>query len=302
MKINFTMSSNIHSSIFDQFINYFYKYSDNIISSSINLNYSSDVNILMRPNLQDDFNGKIISIVHHDLEELDSWMMFDNFHESYLNSDAIICLNSNQKKILLDNKINKKKIFVIPHGYHSEFNKINFDNKSSQKILIGFFSRKYPRGVKGEVDLEELLIRLDTNKFAFVFYGNGRLSDHKLANCYGFESQFIKDTEYTKFIQIYSKLNILLILSYFEGGPASLPEALASKTFVITRNIGMATDFIVEGLNGFFIDDYNYDEIVKLLNKVASQIRSQRLVFIDNNKIKTWEETISDYDKVFSVI
>lgn len=295
-KVNFVLSNNLKSKIFDHFIGYFSKYSKYKITTSIAPSKDSRINILMRPNLEKVFYENTISIVHHDLNEIDPWMKLENFSDSYNQSKKIVCLNSLQRKILLDKGFDDKKIHIIPHGYDPKFLSLKFNETRSKKNTIGFFSKHYGRGVKGEVDLYELLKRIDRKKNRLFFYGENRDIEHNVAQYNGFESRYYKNLNYENFIKVYQHVDILLMLSFFEGGPASIPEALVSKTYVIAKNIGMVNDFI-DHSNGLIVDNLSFNEIADHINRFSKTDWYKSPVNL--KKLYSWKQVIAAYDLLF---
>ncbi|MCP4177423.1 MAG: glycosyltransferase, partial [bacterium] len=110
--------------------------------------------------------------------------------------------------------------------------------------------------------------------------------------------------QYKKFIKLYSRLSFLLILSQYEGGPASLPEAIASYTPVITTKVGMCIDYIKHGVNGYFIDN-SVNNIISLFANIEQDYFSQRNIFNStylynqNNMPLTWKAVVQQYSDIF---
>ena len=46
-----------------------------------------------------------------------------------------------------------------------------------RKLKLGVISKRYDRRFKGEVYQEELMLRLDPERFSFIFVGAGRTED-----------------------------------------------------------------------------------------------------------------------------
>jgi len=104
------------------------------------------------------------------------------------------------------------------------------------------------------------------------------------------------------FDQLYAELDLLLIPSLFEGGPANVPEAIYTRLPIIGRKIAMIDDFVVEGENGYFLTG-NPDEDADLINQLAdneNNIFSNLLFKINKTptKVPTWREVV---DRHFSV-
>ena len=61
----------------------------------------------------------------------------------------------------------------------------------------------------------------------------------------------------------YHALDIYLITSREEGGPMGLLESAACGTPVITTDVGMAKDLVIDGYNGFLVEEIEVRELVK---------------------------------------
>ncbi len=133
---------------------------------------------------------------------------------------------------------------------------------------LGLVSRRY-RGIKGEARLEELFQHLDRARFAFVFAGSGRSEDAARARAAGFAAQQWEALPYPLFGRLYEAMDVLLVLSDFEGGPACLPEALGAGVPVASRPVGMVPEWLRDGDNGLILEDATLVEQVAALANPA---------------------------------
>ena len=108
------------------------------------------------------------------------------------------------------------------------------------------------RGVKGESNLRMLVKDLDVNSYEFHFCGKDRIIDSIYARNNGFTAIHNQPRSYLSLLELYDQADLLLNLSWYEGGPANLPEAISTKTPVITRRIGIAFDLYGSNYLGFF--------------------------------------------------
>jgi len=289
MRINFVMSNNVASGIFNAIIGNFKRYmkDDNELFVTEHPLPNMDVYHYHRPNLEASLMKNSVVTVHHDLEDTDPWFDSSTFVEKYHEASSIICLNKKQSNFLLleeelDNTV------IIPHGIDksifSDAKKIKVDG---EKLTLGIVSKRYGRRVKGEALLLELYKRLNSDSIKFVFVGHGRTEDAVLAKSYGFEADCFEDLPYSLFNNLYSSMDILLVPSLFEGGPANIPEAFYTNTPVIGRNIAMISDMIKEGKNGFFLTGNPFKD-ANLINDLAN---------LKNNKFQTLLDNINSYDQ-----
>jgi glycosyltransferase involved in cell wall biosynthesis len=144
---------------------------------------------------------------------------------------------------------------VIPHGIDRGVFPIPTETRrpSGLGMTLGLISRRFERGVKGESLLAGMLPLLDPSRVRFVFVGEGRSRELALAEAHGFEAEVYERLPYALMGRVYAKLDALLVLSDFEGGPASVPEALGSGVPVFATPVGMCPDVVRDGDNGILL-------------------------------------------------
>lgn len=297
--INHVMSRDIDSGIFSAIIRYFRENSPEWIDhvESVEPLGQADVYHYHRPHLENNLRRNSVCTVHHDLDDPDIWHARHRFIPRYNESSAVICLNKMQKKILINEEgLKEDKIFVVPHGYNNKFlSPINKGKNRQGKFTLGIASRRYARRVKGEAYLSELVKRLDPTAVRFILVGQDRSIDAVDFRKYGFEIEVFERLPYRVFQSFYSEIDALLMCSSHEGGPANIPEAMATGTPVFSSPIGMSLDFIRDGENGFFLKmdpDFDADLIMKhAINRLEFEGVEDRC-FRQVNNIPTWRESI----------
>lgn len=300
------MSSDKKSKIFDAFNNYFIQYSKHTyIISEKPIKENTTLYHYHRPNMETTLFQNSIVTVHHDLEDTDEWLNIETFIQRYKEAKHIVCLNTIQQNILAKNNI--LHTTVIPHGYRDDIfekKKLKLYDKKD-KITLGIVSKRYDRRVKGEAYLLELLKRLDNSKFKFILVGEGRGQDAILLARYGFEVETFTNLPYILYPEVYKKIDFLLMISLFEGGPANLPEALASGVPVITNNIAMAHDMIQEFENGLFLSGEYDDDVAKinsLTHNNGALFDTLQTNLQKNQNILSWKEVVAAYEKIYTKI
>lgn len=294
--INHVMSSDIASGIFSDLLNYYKKYCHEdikIIETSQPID-NADIYHYHRPHLEKKLKENSVVTVHHDLNDVDKWLHYDKFHERYVESKTVFCLNTTQQSILSDNGI--KHTELIPHGYNTEiFHDVAEPKIISGKINIGILSKRYGRKVKGEAYLLELFKRLDSDRYKFTVVGEDRSITAYKAEEFGFETLCFERLPYFCYGDLYRQLNFLLVTSLYEGGPANIPEAISSATPIISNPIGMSNDYIKNGINGIIltgdvdsdataIDYFSTNENYEIMSKNAWGTR---------RNILSWQEVMN---------
>lgn len=295
MLINHVLATEQKSQIFDDLIESYVQYSSHEHVTSIDPIDDADVYIHHRVNKSKSIPRKSIAFVHHDLMDIDPAFSLKQYLTPIKKTSGVICLNSLQRKILLEENV-KSKIEVIPHGYACSTDAINIYEsislkKSQSKIYIDdkktvllIKSRRYLRGVKGESNLRMLVKDLDVNSYEFQFCGKDRVLDCIYARNNGFKAVYHQPKLYLSSLELYDSADLLLNVSWYEGGPANLPEALIMNTPVITRRIGIAFDLYQPNYPGFF---ENYEDLYeKLLYWRTSKSFRDELISQTSNAAK----------------
>lgn len=300
------MSNDVQSKIFDDLLN---RISAGTEGNDWFVNRSSAIEILEsdakvvhhhhRPQFCNLIEGKNICTVHYDLNDTDRTTRIDKLIQVYEKMDHIICLNSNQSRTLTCYGVPESNISLIPHGYDEELFNDKFRKdvneqydlryNANDKIVLGINSRNYLRGVKGENLLGWLANRLSTSKVRFLLMGRDRELTRRHLELMGFEVDCYKPgDDYSDLVDFYKQIDVLLVLSWFEGGPACVPEAIASNVPVVSRDVGMCSD--LKGVVDVFEDEM---KMFLYLSKIADdrevlrEIRSKREC--SYKEILTWE-------------
>ena len=97
---------------------------------------------------------------------------------------------------------------------------------------------------------------------------------------------YIKSKE--KLSDLYTISDIFVNPSLADGGPMMLAEALMSCTPVITTNVGLANDLVIENINGKVINNASTFNLQKALLKIKKMDEIHNFhfnfIFITNNE------------------
>lgn len=308
IKVNHVLSKEVYSSIFEAIFRYFEEFSENKGVKhyfSVYPKDNMDIYHYHRPNLENDLLDNSFTTVHHDLLDTDPWLNLENFLSIYKKMDRIICLNYEQQKILNSHGVDST--VVIPWGYNDDVFSVDDskleDRVSEGKISLGVISKRYGRKVKGEALLLELAKRLSPKDFKFTLVGDGRSESAYYLDKLGYEVEGFDYLPYKVFNSLYENLDALLITSFYEGGPANVPEAFAKGVPVISTPVGFAKDFIVNNENGIILskdpskDAKSIESILdkKFFNKLKLNARSMR------KKMLTWENVVDKYNQEYKL-
>ncbi len=306
IKVNHVLSKNVYSNIFEAIFGYFEKYScDTKVKHFFTIHPMPDMNVYHyhRPNIEEHILSNSFTTVHHDLNDTDPWLHIDKFINSYKSMKKVICLNETQKKILNQHNINNT--IVIPWGYNP--NIFKFDAKScslprqDQKICLGIVSKRYGRKVKGEALLYEIVKRLPSDYFKFILVGEGRTQDAYYLSKLGFETRTYEYLPYRLFNVLYSEIDALLITSFYEGGPANVPEAFAKGVPIISTPVGFAKDYICHQDNGIILKKEPINDSQEILRLLDHQyfLKLKQNAMLMREKIMTWQEVVECYNQQY---
>lgn len=296
------MSQDIHSNILTSFIEYLSKSDpEDRHITSVEPIEDADIYHYHRPHLERKLMPNSVVTVHHDLMENDPWLSLQKFLKVYRDASAVVCLNNIQKKVL--SKHNIDHTVVIPHGYNKDIFYESLEKIKKDKITLGLISKRYGRRVKGEAYFLELVKRLDNQLFDFILVGDGRSEEYFLLKEYGFEVQVYESLPYRVFQSLYQNIDVLLMLSCFEGGPANVPEAVVSSTPIAGFPIGMIPDFVKDMVNGLILSGDAEEDSEKLMELALNRDEFENL--LENtklyaNKAPTWEAVAEMYNEVYN--
>jgi len=300
--INHVMSNDVKSKIFEDILGYFKIYS-NRCSYHVTERpaHGAMIRHYHRPNLETDLIKPAVVTVHHDLAETDEWLHFSKYEPLYRQADLIICLNKTQEHYL--SNIGIENTVVIPHGYNNKFLKpIHRHFNGQRKISLGIFSRRYPRKVKGEAYIQDLLKRLSPNQFELLFIGQDRSFDARFARKLGFQAKSFENMPYSTLCSAYGHIDMLLIASRHEGGPANIPEAVATCTPIATSRVGMAIDFVEHAVNGLHltldpdIDAYTLSRLYEEPQHLQALFEGARK---NQNQASPWKTIVEKHEQIY---
>ncbi len=255
--VNHVLSSNVESSIFNAIFDYHRRFAPQGAQIRVSAESLPDATLYHyhRPHLEPCLSQPAVVTVHHDLTDPDPWLALSRFLPRYREAKLVVCLNRTQQALLARHGINHT--VVISHGYNGDVLRPKTtkprDQRSDGKITFGFLSRYYDRRVKGEAYLSDLVKALDAERIAFILVGRRRNVTAEQLSRLGYEVRCYQHLPYALFQDLYEAIDYLLVTSNFEGGPASLPEAMATHTPIISTRVGFAPDFLDDGQTGLLL-------------------------------------------------
>ena len=246
----------------------------------------------------DSFNNKIYFPYFHGLNDLQSSKENIQIIKNNLNKITKIQVsNSLIENFFLENEISKDKFMRIPITV--DINKFDYLNTlNSKKIrealnipkssfVIGSFQKdgdgwgkgNMPKLIKGP-DIFVNTIKILKNKIPELFVllsGPSRGFIKKELDKLNVKYKHINFQNYDDLIKLYKCINVYLISSREEGGPRAILESFASKTPLVSTNVGQAVDMIRDNFNAFKADKIDQEILADLIFSK---------VYIKNNKLE----------------
>lgn len=308
--VNHVMSREIESGIFTAIMAYFTEYSPAWVRHEVSNRpiAGADVYHYHRPQLESRLERASVCTVHHDLDDPDVWHGRYRFIPRYNEAASVICLNETQRAILRNEGIAASRLHVVPHGYNHKVLRAKSlrDITHRGKTRIGVASRRYGRRVKGEAYFMELAKRLDPDAFEFILVGQDRSIDALMLRGLGFEVRFFERLPYRVFQGFYDSIDVLLMCSSHEGGPANIPEALGTGTPVFASAVGMARDMIRSGENGVLLSlnpDADAEQIRRTCVELPERLEHMKACCLaERSSVLTWGHSVAGNLSVYSQV
>jgi len=214
----------------------------------------------------------------------------DSFLESQDSIYKVITASSLIKSRLLNWGIPKSKLEIIPIGVDTKlFNIPKYDKKlkireklgfQKNEIIIGSFQKdgqgwsegNLPKIIKGP-DIFVKSVEIIARELPVVVlltgpargYIRSELSKRKIKFIHIFVNS------YEDIASFYNALDLYIVSSREEGGPKAIVESMASGVPIVSTNVGMAKDFIIDGYNGGLVESFDPEEIAQKSLEILSK-------------------------------
>ena len=107
---------------------------------------------------------------------------------------------------------------------------------------------------------------------------------------------YYNNEDYSKYPEVYNKIDVFVSPSTLEGGPVPVLEAMLSNCFPIASKTGFCPDVISDGDNGFLFDiDAAYTEVMKLIELSDSKTVDVRQSALEHS----WKNCSQKIDDLF---
>ena len=242
---------------------------------------------------------KVICTIHHiDMNKFDK----EDFYEldKYVDYYHVI----SEKTITVLKKYTNKKIYLIPFWVDDKkwFNiqnkkllkkSFNFDQNS---YLVGSFQRDTEKGKDQRPKLEKgpdiflniiKKLNISHSNLHIVLAGKRRGYLIKELKNLGIKFSYFEMVNYSQLNELYNCLDLYIVSSRLEGGPASIMECALTKTPIISTDVGIANKILSK--KSIFLDE-NYENSKPDVELAFSNVQKYIIPEGFNEYIKTFEE------------
>lgn len=204
-----------------------------------------------------------------------------------------------------------KKVLLVENGVdlsefcpQSQAGSREIFEVSNEKFVIGFSLKMSSdaSGRKGLDVFERLMEKMSRNgNVLFLVSGGGKCGFEKRFASYKSSFKHLGYIDQSKLPNFYSALDVFLCTSRIEAGPATVLEALACSTPVISSNTGIVQNVVRDYENGFCIEDFSADSFEQRINQVigskelSSFLRRQARKSVSSDW--SWQSKMEPYAK-----
>ena len=221
--------------------------------------------------------------------------------------DRIMVSNTETENLILENNFDKNKLFKIPisvdyalFNARQDLNKLELRKQfkiPAECFVIGSFQKDgegwgrglKPKLIKGPDIFIETIKKLKNkiDKLYILLSGPSRGYIQNELVKINIPFRYINFKDYYKTPLLYHLIDLYFIPAREEGGPRALLESFASKTPIVSTNVGQVKDLLINNKNGFKSNSFDTEELSYLILKAYKKIKNNEINTIINNANKT---------------
>ncbi len=196
---------------------------------------------------------------------------------------------------------------LIGHQHYCDIEKFSIrKNYSQRKNIIGYIGRfSKEKGVCNFVRATSLLLE-DSNSLSILICGEGPL--HDAIKCYLDSSPHKESINLLGWIPhndlpiFLNKIKLLILPSFTEGLPTIMLESMSCGTPVLACGVGAIPDIIMDGKNGFILENNSPECISNNIKRVLeypdlNDISKNARTYIEREF--TFDATVANWVKIF---
>lgn len=235
---------------------------------------AADVVHLLLPHasevFRDSLDERFIGTVHH-------WVDFATVAPTVAALGRIVTGADEWREQLEARGVERKRITRVHSGAPAEFFAAGDRAPAGARLRVGFAAKadsneRDRKGTRHFASLVKSCARSDAAaRVEFVIAGPGWapvVAELRAAGAAVAYTPRVGDADMPAWMR---SLDIYLMLSDVEGGPATVAEAMAAGCAVLATRIGLARDVLQDGVTGFFVRNTDIEGILALLRNLAGQ-------------------------------
>jgi glycosyltransferase involved in cell wall biosynthesis len=198
------------------------------------------------------------------------------------NVDLIFTTGHESARIV--QKMVDKQVVIQPSGINDVFFKSSENKNQNEKFKIVTVANLVP--VKNISLILEIAKDLPDTEFIIVGDGPEKDIHHNTIEINNIENVKLlgyKSPEEIK--KIYDESDCFLLTSFAEGTPTSALEAMTSGLPIIASHAGGINNIIIDGINGFVIDNFEKENYENKLKLIKDSIELRKIIYKNNKAI-----------------
>ena len=206
-------------------------------------------------------------------------------------ADYFLVASTFTQRQLIDMGVESQRVCVVPYGIDLERYKPRSEaNIETQRPVTLLFVGRMTM-VKGFHVLIEALTKLKPESFRCLLVGHPQNSESQLSelpSCF----EFLGPLASTDMPALYTRANILIAPSLYDGFGFTILEAMASGLCVVCSRSTGASDLITHGKSGMLIEAGDADDLFQKLEQLISdprQLSSMKILAREAVKNYSWD-------------
>ena len=194
------------------------------------------------------------------------------FSESLLKTASRIIVQSDEEARSLLKRTAALPIAVLPNAVNTA--EIPFGDRPKGERTIVFFGRLHESKGLAEIVAACRMLKDQGFKFKFECYGRGPAETSfvsEMTEVLGTAFRYRGIAKGPEKWNVLGSADIFFLPSKFEGLPLALLEAMAAGCVPVVSPVGMITDVVEDGHNGFIIDPGDMTQMVGKLKMLLSE-------------------------------
>lgn len=219
-----------------------------------------------------------------------------------IKSSNVITTVSVPVKKELEEYYSLKNVFITENGVNEKKFFPSFERENGYILYVGRLSYS-----KGLFELLDTAKQVDDPDIKFYIVGTGELEKKiresiKKENL-GMKVKLLGNLKHDELVNIYQKASIFLFLSYYEGFPTVVLEAMSSGLPVVVSDIEAHKSFIENGKNGILVKKGSSKDAAEKINILLNDVNLRAELGSNARKTVeekfTWDRISQNFERIY---